>query len=64
MKPRKPKWRAGDHVRIVTPRFFVRCGYPLDFATACDQARTGADAAAINEFVSDRHLKATALQLS
>ncbi len=34
-----PNIRAGDTVRIVTPAFFVRCGYPLDYATECERVQ-------------------------
>lgn len=38
-KLKTPNVRAGDRVRIITPSFFVRCGYPLDFFTECERIR-------------------------
>ncbi len=38
-KTKTPLIRVGDTVRIVTPEFFVRCGYPLGFADVAAKVR-------------------------
>lgn len=51
-----PAIRAGQVVRIVRPDFFVRCGYPMDWAT--ETARVKKErGAAIREFLKAEGIK-------
>lgn len=52
---KKPPFRVDDLVKIVTPQFFVRCGYPLckaDAFKALDESEVGDKAKALLKLVN------------
>jgi hypothetical protein len=56
----KPKWKDGDIVRLIEPKRFVRCGYPLhlpDVAKDIADNRTASVLAAMQAFGIDPPIK-------
>lgn len=49
--------RVGDRVRVVTPKLFVRCGYPLAFDAVLTEVRTNHLA------VTEAYLKSVGVQM-
>jgi hypothetical protein len=53
VKVSKPIYRRHDKVRIITPRVFVRCGYPMSLADAREEiAKMRQDDKSIYDFIT------------